>query len=78
MMLMTAFKAILGREIIWLCSNKLPKRAQNNSLHRSRFSVGFPTQSQRQGYLFLSLFTYLSTDRSARHVVSILGVSTGF
>ena len=41
-----------------------------------RFCVGFPTQSQRQRYLFLTLFIYLSTDRSARHVVSSLGVST--
>ena len=27
-------------------------------------------------FLFLSFFIYLSTDRSARHVVSSLGVST--
>ena len=27
-------------------------------------------------FLFISLFIYLSTDRSARHVVSSLGVST--
>ena len=27
-------------------------------------------------YLFIYLFIYLSTDRSARHVVSSLGVST--
>ena len=38
--------------------------------------VGFPTQSRRQRYFFISLFIYLSTDRSARHVVSSLGVLT--
>ena len=42
------------------------------SANREDFCVGFPTQSQRQRYLFI----YLSTNRSARHMISSLGVST--
>ena len=34
------------------------------------FCVGFPTLSQGQRYFFIYFFIYLSTDRSARHVVS--------
>ena len=49
--------------------------SKSNSVYEFLCGIS-PTHSQRQRYLFLYLFIYLSTDRSARHVVSSLGVST--
>ena len=58
-----------------------PPKIKHHTYFKAKFcSVGFlphiVSASDIFFYVFIYLFIYLSTDRSARHVVSSLGVST--
>ena len=61
---------------VWLDGEQLVRAA--TSMTQLDFCVGFLPHivSASDIYSCIYLFIYLSTDRSARHVVSSLGVST--